>query len=229
MLRRVLPILLLLVSHLAWAADAHQSLDAVVEAANNFVAQQLAPYGDKATFQLGRLNGRLTLPPCSKLEAMLANGNRLVGNTSVQVKCMKGANWSVNIPVAVTIQAQYWVATRPLAPNHEINETDIEQRSGDLSQLPPTVVMDYAAAVGHTLLSGVPAGGPLRTDQLRPPFVVKQNEFVKVLAHGEGFEVASEGKALGNANTGQTVSVKMASGAIVQGTAREDGSVDIRY
>lgn len=229
MLRRALSVLLLTVSLIAHAADAHQSLDAVMEVANNFVTQQLASYGDKASFQLGRLNGRLSLPPCSKLEAMLANGNRLVGNTSVQVKCMKGANWSLNIPVAVSIQAQYWVAIRPLAPSHEVSESDIEARNGDLSQLPPTVVMDYTQAVGHTLLSGVPAGGPLRTDQLRPPFVVKQNQIVKVLAHGAGFEVASEGRAIGNANAGQTVSVKMASGAVVQGTAREDGLVEIRY
>ncbi|QNM98563.1 flagellar basal body P-ring formation chaperone FlgA [Chitinimonas koreensis] len=69
----------------------------------------------------------------------------------------------------------------------------------------------------------------MRSDQLRAPFAVKANEFVKVIAQGNGFEVASEGRAMNNANEGQPVSVKMNSGATVQGIARSGGTVEIRY
>ncbi|WP_374357324.1 flagellar basal body P-ring formation chaperone FlgA [Chitinimonas sp.] len=220
---------LVAVSLLANSADRYQDAGAIAEAASRFIGEQLANYGSRASFQLGKLDSRLNLAPCAKIDVVLPAGNRLIGNTSVQIKCGKGAKWAVNLPVAISIQTDYWVAARPLINGSEISESDIEKRSGDLGQLPANAVLDYAQAVGHTLVGGIPAGAPLRLDLLRPPFAVKINEVVKVLAHGTGFEVASEGRALGNANEGQAVRVKMASGAIVQGTAREGGLVEIKY
>ncbi|GAB3266259.1 flagellar basal body P-ring formation chaperone FlgA [Chitinimonas naiadis] len=211
------------------AAESRQSLETVAEAAKTFLAAQLSSYGDRASFQLGKLDNRLELAPCQKLDVVLPNGNRLVGNSSVRVTCSKGAKWSVNLPVAISIQADYWVATRALPSGYELTENDMERRSGDLAQLPATVVVDHTTAVGRTLIGGTPAGAPLRIDQMRAPYAVKANEYVKVIASGQGFEVASEGRALSNANEGQQVSVKMITGATVQGIARGTGTVEIRY
>jgi flagella basal body P-ring formation protein FlgA len=228
--RPALPLLLTLaictVSH---ASDKRQDLETLSETASRFVAEQLAQYGERASYQLGKIDNRLSLASCSKLEARLPTGNRLIGNTSIQVKCAKGANWSVNVPVAISIQSDYWVASRPLSNGAEVSESDIEKRTGDLAQLPPNAVLDFAQAIGRTVVGGIPVGAPLRSDLLRPPFAVKANEMVKVLAHGTGFEVASEGRAMGNANDGQPVKVKMITGAIVQGTARDGGVVEIKY
>lgn len=213
----------------ALAEPAHQDLAAISDAASGFLSTQLASYGERATFQLGKLDNRLGLQACAKLDVQLPPGNRLAGNTSLRVKCLKGANWTVNLPVAISIQADYWVAARALPNGYEVTEADIEKRSGDLGQLPPNAVVDYTQAIGHTVVGGVPVGAPLRADMLRAPFAVKANEMVKVLAHGNGFEVASEGRAMANANDGQPVKVKMISGAVVQGTAHDGGMVEIKY
>lgn len=213
----------------AHAAEKHQDFDAISNAAARFLAEQLAGYGERVSFQLGKLDNRLVLPACAKLDVQVPAGNRLVGNTSVKVKCDKGASWAVNLPVAISIQADYWVAARALPNGYEVTENDIEKRTGDLAQVPAGAVLDYTQAIGRTIVGGVPAGAPLRTDALRAPYAVKVNEVVKVLAHGAGFEVASEGRAMGNANEGQSVRVKMASGAVVQGTAHDGGMVEIKY
>ncbi|QDQ25040.1 flagellar basal body P-ring formation protein FlgA [Chitinimonas arctica] len=229
MFRRVSALFLLLCSAVLGAAETRQSLDALSEAAGRFLSTQLANYGERASFQLGRLDNRLELAPCQKLDVQLPQGSRLVGNTSLRIACGKGAKWVVSLPVAISIQADYWVATRALPAGHELTENDIERRSGDLSQLPSGVIIDHTLAIGRTLLGGTPAGAPLRGDQLRPPFAVKANEFVKIVATGNGFEVASEGRAMANANEGQQVSVKMVTGAVVQGVARAGGTVEIKY
>lgn len=213
----------------AQAADKHEDLDAISDAATHFLTTELGSYGDRANFRLGRLDNRLGLPACAKLDVQLPAGNRLVGNTSLRVKCAKGANWAVNLPVAISIQSDYWVTSRTLPNGHEITESDIEKRTGDLGQLPPNAVVDYTQAIGRTLQGGAPAGAPLRADMLRAPYAVKANEMVKVLAHGSGFEVASEGRAMANASDGQPVKVKMISGAVVQGTAHDGGMVEIKY
>lgn len=228
MLRSAL-LLSLLLALPTWAEEKVQSLEAISSAASDFLTEQLASYGDRASFQLGRLDKRLKLSPCQKLDVLLVQGNRLVGNTSLRVQCGKGAKWSVNLPVAISIQADYWASARALPAGHELSEADIEKRSGDLAQLPATVITDHTQAIGRTLIGGTPAAAPLRSDQLRAPFAVRVNNMVKVIASGNGFEVVSEGRALGNAAEGQQVSVKMVSGATVQGIVRADGTVDVRY
>lgn len=229
MFRGLLLCLLIGISHLAAAADSREDFAAINDAVGRYVQAQLSNYGDRASIQIGKLDERLILAPCSKLEVDLPQGNRLVGNTNVRVHCAKGAKWAVNVPVTISIQTDYWVASRPLPAGHEVTESDIEHHAGNLADLPPTAVLDYSQAVGHTLIAGVPAGGALRSDQLRSPYVVRANEYVKVIAHGSGFEVTSEGLALSNANIGEAVRVKMSSGAVVQGVAREGGLVEIRY
>jgi flagella basal body P-ring formation protein FlgA len=213
----------------ALAAEKFQDLGAVNDAASRYLSVQLASYGERASFQLGKLDNRLRLAACSGLDVELPSGNRLAGNTSLRIRCTKGAHWAVNLPAAISIQTDYWVAARSLPNGREIAEGDIEQRTGDLAQLPPGTVVDAVQAIGHTLVGGAALGAPLRADMLRPPYAVKANDTVKVLAHGAGFEVASEGRAMGSANDGQSVRVKMASGAIVQGTAHEGGMVEITY
>jgi flagella basal body P-ring formation protein FlgA len=214
---------------LVHATEARQDFDSINTAVKDFLQNQLASYGDHASFEIGRIDNRLILAACAKLDVELPSGNRLVGNTSLRVKCAKGARWTVNVPVAIAIQTDYWVAARPLTSGHEVVEGDIEKRTGNMAELPPTVVFDATQAIGRTMMGGAPVGAPLRSDQLHAPFAIKSNDIVKVLAHGNGFEVTSEGHALGNANIGQTVSVKMSSGAVVQGIAREGGLVEIKY
>jgi flagella basal body P-ring formation protein FlgA len=220
---------LLGISLCSQAAESREDFATINDAVGRYVQAQLSSYGDRASIQIGKIDDRLILPSCSKLEVDVPQGNRLVGNTNVRVHCSKGAKWAVNVPITISIQTDYWVASRPLPAGHEVTEGDIEHHAGNLADLPPTAVLDYTQAVGRTLVAGIPAGGALRSDQLRAPYVVKANEFVKVLAHGSGFEVTSEGQALSNANVGEAVRVKMSSGAVVQGIARDGGLVEIRY
>ncbi|MFC4158741.1 flagellar basal body P-ring formation chaperone FlgA [Chitinimonas lacunae] len=233
MSRRCVPALCcsLLATLLALPGQAaeRQSLEAINEVVRQFVQAQLASYGERASFQLGRLDNRLQLAACAQLDPQLPKGSRLLGNTSVSVRCVKGARWTVSVPVAVSIQSEYWVTARPLPAGHEISAADLEKRSGDLSQISGNVIADPAQAIGRNLVGGAPAGAPLRAEMLRASFAVRANDFVRVIAHGSGFEVATEGRALANAAEGQQVSVRMNSGAVVQGIARADGSVEIKY
>lgn len=226
--RRGAAVALLMLPGLGWANEA-QRLEPLYEAARRFLYVQLANYGDRATFSLATLDKRIALAPCNRLEAQLPAGNRLVGNTVLRIQCLAGAKWSISLPVSISIQTDYWVAARALSSGHELTENDLEQRSGDLSQLPVGLITDRAAALGRSILGGVAAGAPIRSDLLRAPYIVRANEFVRVVAKGQGFEVASEGRALNSATEGQPVSVRMISGATVKGVAKAGGTVEVLY
>jgi len=57
--------------------------------------------------------------------------------------------------------------------------------------------------------------------------VVQQNQAVRIVSRGENFSVSGEGKAIGNAGEGQVVQVRTPRGAIISGTARMGGIVEV--
>jgi flagellar basal body P-ring formation protein FlgA len=52
---------------------------------------------------------------------------------------------------------------------------------------------------------------------------------VKVVTHGRGFSVASEGRALSNGSEGQTVQARTPAGQVVSGLARAGGVVEVVF
>jgi flagella basal body P-ring formation protein FlgA len=58
---------------------------------------------------------------------------------------------------------------------------------------------------------------------------VLQNQAVKVVSKGPGFQVANDGRALNNGVEGQVVQVRLGNGQIVSGIARNGGVVEVTY
>ncbi|HEY6043663.1 MAG TPA: flagella basal body P-ring formation protein FlgA, partial [Nitrosospira sp.] len=58
---------------------------------------------------------------------------------------------------------------------------------------------------------------------------VIQNQSVKLVSSGHGFSVSAEGRALNNAEEGQLVQVRSASGSLVSGIARTGAIVEVSY
>jgi flagella basal body P-ring formation protein FlgA len=64
---------------------------------------------------------------------------------------------------------------------------------------------------------------------LRQPNIVQQNQTVKVVSRGPGFQVTNEGRALNNAQEGQVVQVRLGNGQVVSGLAKAGGVVEIGF
>jgi flagella basal body P-ring formation protein FlgA len=125
--------------------------------------------------------------------------------------------------------AQIAVAARPLSAGQTIGQADILMQNSDLSQQPSSIVLDASQIVGRTLVGGAASGQAFRSDMLRTPQVIQQGQTVKLTAKGSGFQVSSEGKALANANLGQVVPVRTQSGQVINGIARENGTVEVNF
>jgi flagella basal body P-ring formation protein FlgA len=59
--------------------------------------------------------------------------------------------------------------------------------------------------------------------------VVQQGQSVRLVSNGNGFSVSSEARAIGNAAEGQVVQVRTPAGAVVSGTARAGGLVEVSF
>lgn len=201
-------------------------LSATVE---RFVQQQTQGLPGKVSIRIGELDPRTQLSPCNAHEPFLPGGGKLWGKSTVGVRCLGPATWTVYIPVHVAVTGNYYLTARPLAAGHTLTAADIVTRSGDLTTLPASIVTDAEQATGKILRNGLGGGQPLRSDLLIAPNAVQQGQSVKLISRGAGFTVSSEGKALNNAAVGQVVQVRVASGQTVSGIARAGGIVEIGY
>lgn len=224
--RRALPAFALVAALGSGAADADESLRTLVE---RFSIQQTQGLPGKVGVQVGQLDPRTQLPPCSAHEPFLPAGGRLWGKSTVGVRCLGPANWTVYIPVTVSVSGNYYLTARPIAGGQTLNAGDITPRNGDLTALPASIVTDATQVIGKTLRNSVAGGQPLRSDLLLSPLTIQQGQTVKLISRGNGFNVSSEGKALNNAAAGQLVQVRVASGQTIGGIARSDGMVEVNH
>jgi flagella basal body P-ring formation protein FlgA len=207
-------------------ATARQDGAAVRKLVEGFLQTQTAGLPGKVTITVGALDPRMSLASCPDPQAFQQPGARAWGKTTVGVRCTAPA-WTVYIQAQVNVIADYVAAAAPLAQGQPIDASQLAMVKGDLSALPNGIVTDMAQAVGRSPTISLPAGTPLRMDNLKSKPVVMQNQTVRVISNGAGFSVSAEGKALGNAADGQVVQVRTPSGTILSGTARTGGVVEV--
>lgn len=218
---------LLLIALLALSCTVRAN-ELVVATVQQFLTTQTQGLPGKVSLSVGALDPRTQLSPCNAMEPFLPAGSRLWGKGTVGVRCLGPANWTVFVPVQVSIHGNYVVSAHALSPGQPLTGNDFAVRQGDLSSLPPSVLTDPAQGVGKTLRNGVGGGQPVRGDMLIAPFVVQQGQTIRLVAKGAGYAISNEGKALNNASEGQVAQARTGNGQVVSGIARPGGIIEIQ-
>ncbi len=208
---------------------ARQNLIAVKTKITEFLETQTIGYPGKVSVYTGAIDPNLKLVQCPDVQVFLPTGSRAWGKTSVGVRCNAPSVWTIYVQARVSVLAQYLVAAAPLAQGQVVTNQDLLFESGDLTQLPAGVFTDQAQAIGRTVNISMNAGTVLRQEMLKISPVVQQGQTVKLTSNGDGFSVTAEGQAMSKANEGQIVQVKVASGQIVTGIARNGGLIEVGF
>ncbi|RZL86338.1 MAG: flagellar basal body P-ring formation protein FlgA [Variovorax sp.] len=199
------------------AGDAH----AVIR---GFLQTQTAGLPGKVEISFGTASAD-ALPPCDALEPFLPAGATAWGRVSVGLRCRGDKPWTRFVQAHVAVQGRYLVAARAIAAGQALGAGDVDERSGDLTRLPPSVLTDAAELHGVVATNRIAAGAPLRRELVRGVVVIRQGQAVQVIAEGAGFVVSTEGRALAQAAVGATVQAKTRDGRLVSGVADEDGRI----
>ena len=107
------------------------------------------------------------LPACSALEASPPATPRNLGRIHVGVRCLAPVEWSILVPVQISVIADYVVTRKALLAGRNIQSDDLAFNRGDLAALPPGTLLKPEQALGKTLRNSIGAGHPLRANQLR--------------------------------------------------------------
>jgi len=208
---------------------AKQSLASIKTKITEFLETQTIGYPGKVSVHAGAIDPNLKLAQCPDVQVFMPTGSRAWGKTSVGVRCSAPNVWTIYVQATVNVMAQYLVASSPLAQGQVVTDQDVMFEKGDLTQLPAGVFTDQAQAIGRTVNISMNAGTVLRQEMLRAVLAVQQGQTVMVTSKGNGFSVSAEGQAMGKANEGQVVQVKVASGQVVTGIARNGGQVEVGF
>src|SRR2546423_7042027 len=179
------------------------------------VDERVLPAGGEVEVVVGEPDARLKLAPCARMEPFIPNGARLLGRTSLGVRCLEGASWIAYVPVQIKLFVDAWVAARPIPRGAPLGPDDVRLERIDVAPLNGNAVLPDMTLVGRTAARALAPGEPLRRDYLRSPPVVQPGDAVQVVALGTGFAAQSPGKALTAAAEGQTAQVALPGGKIL--------------
>lgn len=224
-MRKLILIGYLLLQPVAAVAAGMQDHALIKDAVTAFVQKQTATLPGKVAYKVEEIDRRIVLPECSKLEAFLPAGGKLIGKTAVGVRCNEAQGWSISVPVQIRVSINLLVSARQLPPGHTLQEEDLAAQPAEAAQ--SGGITDARRVTGKVLRYGIAAGQVLREDMLRAPYSVVQGQAVQLIMQGNGFSIRNEGVALGNASEGQTVQVRAGAGRVISGIARVGGVVEV--
>jgi len=201
------------------------------EDVRRFVQSELVQVDEAARVQIavGQPDARLHLAPCTRREPFLRAGARLWGHVFVGLRCIEGADWSINLPVDVRVYGPGLRAVHALPAGQLIGPADVVVEEVEWTREPQGVAKSLAQIEGRVPIRSIEAGQLVGLASLRQPPAVAQGDSVKLLALGQGFSIVTEAVALAAAPAGQLVRVRTESGKIVTGTARADRIVEVSF
>jgi flagella basal body P-ring formation protein FlgA len=215
----------------AWAPDAAlmKQVEAIARSSGGSAAgPQAGERGMRVEIQVGKLDPRLKLAACTKVEPYLPAGAPAWGATRVGLRCAEGArHWNVALPVTVHVYARATVVNANLGAGAVLEAGQLAEAEVDLAAAPGAALPDADQAVGRTLAHSLGAGSPLRQTDLKPRQYFAAGETVRVVALGTGWQVVTEGQAMNAGVEGQMARVRTESGRILNARPTGDRAVEL--
>jgi flagella basal body P-ring formation protein FlgA len=181
------------------------------------------PNGARVVVELGRLDARLRLAPCERVEPQWPAS--AWGAVRVGLRCAAGpTRWHVHLPATVQVLAPGWVAAADLAAGTELAPSHLRRAEVDLAA---GGVVEQPLLLGRALARPLVAGAPVRGADLRARQWFAAGDVVQVVAVGRGYRVSGQGQAMAPGVEGQRVRVRTDSGRIVTGVPVAPSRVEV--
>jgi len=185
-----------------------------------FLEQQSLPAGGDVEIVVGEPDPRLVLAPCARFEPFVPKGAKLWGRSSLGVRCVEGASWTVYVPVEVRVYAPVQVAARPIARGHLVTADDVRIDRVDLTRSTSPLIGADETLADMVAVRTIAPGEALRRDLVKPIPVIAAGDPVRIVYDGPGFAASIDGKALAAGGDGQPIKVATTTGRVLNGVAR---------
>lgn len=206
-----------------------QQNTSVVSAVEQLLALQTAKLPGRVSIEIGNFADNERYRHCSNWAAALPEGMRPWGKVSINVRCTSGTTASLYVSARIKVEGTYVVSARAISAGQLITADDLRMAEGELTAQAPDILVTPQQAIGHTARSFIAAERPLRLALLRNEMTIQSGQEVKILVRGNGFTVASTGRALDSAVRGDLIRVRLQNGQIITATVIDKGLVENKY
>ncbi len=192
------------------AATQWQSHAAIRTTAQSFLDAFASGHHDgRVQVKLGQLDHRLRLKSCAlPLEAFMSEGGRVMGNTTVGVRCPNEGGWSIYVSARIDVFGPVLVARHPLQRATPIREGDLELVERNLANLPYGYYSEPQPVVGQMTRRDITSATVVTPAMVQAPKLVKRGQMVSVIAETGVLSIRTRGKALGDGKVGDLVRVR---------------------
>lgn len=212
----------------SFASDS-QSLASIQLQSEAFIARYpySSPYA--AQFELSRLDKRLKLKACAKpLAISFTRPDKVMGNTSLTVRCETPVNWQIHLPVRIDIYDDVLVSKTPLSKGQIIDARDVVLRKENIARLNQGFLRQTKTLENLEIKRNLPAQSILTPALLSPRKLVKAGQKVTIMLEMQGMQIKTSGFALQSASRGQTIKVRNSrSNKIVEGIVEGYGQIRV--
>lgn len=182
----------------------------------------------RVELEVGKLDPRLKLAPCRRIETVLPPPERLWGRTRIGLRCAEGERaWHVYLPIVVRVFAPALAPRHALAAGTVLTAAMLQPTEVDWAADTSPPIVEPSRLVGRTLARSLAAGQPPRAADLRQRQWFAAGDSVVLSARGDGFVVNGEGQALSAGVEGQSVRVRTESGRVLTGTPVGERRVEV--
>ncbi|AMD00941.1 flagellar basal body P-ring formation chaperone FlgA [Halomonas chromatireducens] len=202
--------------------------DALLQAVHGFLYSEAQPLGEEIIIELRPPSARM--PECVSPQPFLTREGELpLGRVSVGVRCGSDGRQVRYMQAEIGVLGEYPVLAATLNAGDTVRPEHLEQRQGNLAELPNNALLDAEQIIGQLATRTLRAGQPLQAHQFRSLPLVERNQRVVVEARGTGFRVSREGEALEPGGLGDRIRIRFDSREVVTGRVAGEGMVIVDF
>lgn len=207
-----------------------QSHDSIRQQVKAFIGSKasLQKYS-RVVIDVGYLDSRLKLNHCSEsVKTFLAPGAKLIGKTTVGVRCDSPKPWTLYVPATIDLYADVYQTTGPIEKGQLISEADISLVNTNLARLNYGYFSDKTQLIGKQAKRRLSQNRVITPNQVKKPLLIKRGEQVALVISSDSFSVKMSGTAMMNGSRGERIRVKnLSSKRIIEGTVTQTGEVAV--
>ena len=210
------------------ATEIH-SLEDIMNAAQDYVLNNMEKPDEDFEIVVGKLDRRLRLRKCnSQLEAYNPGYPARQGLTTVGVRCNDNKPWSLYVPVTIKEFKKVAILSRANTRNTVLTNTDIEFIRMNVNRLSSGYFEKPEEIVGMILSQHLTKGAILNKHHVKKQMAVNRGQMVTLIAKNDVVEVRMEGEALSNGAIGEKIRVKnLRSKRIIEGTILDKRLINV--
>ncbi len=207
-LAALLAILLMLTFSVDASARDYESIDNIRIAIQHYIESHLLQDKD-SDYEIGHLDQRLRLDRCDQpLEVFAAGNARLIGHSSLGVRCRGSKMWKIHVPINIIRYTEVLVVRQNLPRGSVLQNNHIESRKLDISRLANGYFTDKSEVRGKILKRSLRRGDILTNGMLDVRKLVKRGDIVTIMASSHTLAIRVKGTALMDGRKGEVIRVK---------------------